>query len=276
MLNKVKGVLKRHSSSISIVIAVLAIAVVSITALWKPGETVAVSSEITNWGLSFQQKGAAPVGNASQDYLAKYNSLYYVPNGEKNIYLTFDAGYENGNTAAILDALKKHNAKAVFFLVGNYFEKEPELVKRIVEEGHTIGNHTYTHPDMSAIKDQESFKTELERNELLYKEITGQEMPNLYRPPQGKYSENNLAMASEMGYKTVFWSLAYVDWYQDQQPSKEEAFSKLLPRVHPGAVVLLHSTSSTNAEIIDELLTKWEDLGYSFGDLNTYLNSAKK
>ncbi len=151
--------------------------------------------------------------------------------------------------------------------MGNYLETQPELVRRMVEEGHTVGNHTYSHPDMSKIGDKESFKNELQKNEALYKEVTGQEMPKLYRPPQGKFCESNLKMAKELGYHTVFWSLAYVDWYENDQPTHQQAFDKLIPRVHPGAVVLLHSTSKTNGEILDELLTKWEELGYRFGDL---------
>ena len=211
--------------------------------------------------------GGAPCGQRQQRYLAQYNALYRADTQEKILYLTFDAGFENGNTAAILDALKQHNVPATFFLVGNYLETQPELVCRMVEEGHTVGNHTYSHPDMSAIADAESFRQELEKNEALYREVTGQEMPKLYRPPQGKFCESNLRMAQQLGYRTVFWSLAYVDWYQDEQPTPEQAFEKLVPRVHPGAVVLLHSTSSTNAAILDELLTRWEELGYSFGRL---------
>ena len=138
----------------------------------------------------------------------------------------------------------------------------------MVREGHIVGNHTYHHPDMSLISDKESFKKELTSLEELYKEITGEEMPKYYRPPQGKFSEENLRMADELGYKTIFWSLAYVDWYKDDQPTKEQAFSKLIPRIHPGAVVLLHSTSDTNEMILDELLTKWKDLGYTFKTLD--------
>ncbi len=220
-----------------------------------------------NWGLSFQQEGMAPVGNASSDYLETFNAHYIGDSSEKIIYLTFDAGYENGNTPAILDALKKHQAPAAFFLVGNYLETQPELVKRMVSEGHTVGNHTYHHPDMSKISDRESFQKELESLETLYQEITGETMKKIYRPPQGKYSENNLKMAQEMGYHTFFWSLAYVDWYDDKQPTHEEAFTKLLGRIHPGAIVLLHSTSKTNAEILDELLTKWKEMGYQFASI---------
>lgn len=167
----------------------------------------------------------------------------------------------------ILEALKKHQAPAAFFLVGNYLETSPDLVKRMVEEGHTVGNHTYHHPDMSKISTKETFSKELSDLEMLYTKTTGQSMTHYYRPPQGKYSEANLKMADELGYQTFFWSLAYVDWYEDKQPTREEAFQKLLGRIHPGAIVLLHSTSKTNAQILDELLTRWEEMGYRFGQL---------
>lgn len=224
-------------------------------------------NEASSWGLSFRKEGARPEGNADINELKQYNAYYAEDTDEKVLYLTFDAGYENGNTPAILDALKKHGAPAAFFVVGNFIEDEPELVKRMVEEGHIVGNHTMTHPDMSAISTQESFQEELAGVEKLYEDLTGEPMTRFYRPPRGVYSISNLTMADNLGYATFFWSLAYVDWNQEQQPSREEAFSKLLPRVHPGAIVLLHSTSSTNAEILDELLTKWEEMGYSFAPL---------
>ena len=221
-----------------------------------------------NWGLSFQEEGKTPVGNATPEFLKQYNAYFCGNSEDKKIYLTFDCGYENGYTLAILDALEKHNVKAAFFVVGNYLETSPDLVKRMVEEGHIVGNHTYHHPDMSQISDPAAFQEEITSLEKKYQEITGLEMQKFYRPPQGKYSESNLKMAQELGYQTVFWSLAYVDWYVDQQPTQEEAYAKLLPRIHPGAVVLLHSTSKTNAEILDDLLTKWEQEGYTFGTLN--------
>lgn len=200
--------------------------------------------------------------------LAKYQAAYADETDEKVIYLTFDAGYENGNLPAILDALKNHQAVGTFFVVGNFLETSPELTKRMVAEGHIVGNHTYHHPDMSKISTKEAFEKELNDVETLFQSITGSEMAHYYRPPQGKYSTSNLEMAKELGYKTFFWSLAYVDWIQDEQPTKEQAFSKLLSRIHPGAVVLLHSTSSTNAAILDELLTKWEEMGYHFAPLS--------
>jgi peptidoglycan-N-acetylmuramic acid deacetylase len=221
-----------------------------------------------NWGLGFSVEGQPPTANATPAQLKKYDTYYIGATDKKVIYLTFDAGYENGNTSAILDALKKHNVHVTFFLVGNYLCTSPELVKRMVAEGHTVGNHTYHHPNMSSISSKEAFCKELEDLEIEYEKVTGQKMAKFYRPPQGKYCENNLKMAQELGYKTFFWSLAYVDWYNDKQPTKEQAFKKLLGRIHPGAIVLLHSTSKTNSEILDELLTKWEEMGYSFGTLD--------
>ena len=223
--------------------------------------------ETGSWGLSFRQEGQPPVGNAGQEQLRRYDAAYIGDTTDKVLYLTFDAGYENGCTEKILDVLQKQNVKAAFFLVGNYIEKNADLVRRMAKEGHIVANHTMHHPDMSKLSDKAAFSKELTDLEALYKETTGQDMPKYYRPPQGIYSEENLKMAKELGYKTVFWSLAYVDWNNDRQPTAETAFSKLLPRTHNGAVVLLHSTSATNAEILDELLTKWKDMGYRFATL---------
>lgn len=232
-----------------------------------PQKAVAASAD-GNWGLSFQTEGKPPVANATADQLKQHNACYAEMTDEKVLYLTFDAGYENGNTPQILDVLKKHNVPAAFFVVGNYLETSPDLVKRMVDEGHIVANHTYHHPDMSKISDPTAFEKELTQLEMLYQKITGDTMKKYYRPPQGKYSEENLRMAKDLGYTTFFWSLAYVDWYQDRQPSREEAFEKLLGRIHPGAIVLLHSTSSTNAQILDELLTKWEEMGYTFKSID--------
>ena len=227
------------------------------------GETV----ETGAWGLSFRTEGAAPMGPVNQTVLQGYDAAYLGDTGQKVIYLTFDAGYENGCTAKILDILQKHKVQAAFFLVGNYLEQNADLVRRMVAEGHTVGNHTMHHPDMSKISDPAAFQKELEDLEALYRQITGEEMAKFYRPPQGTYSEQNLKTAQQLGYKTVFWSLAYVDWNNDSQPTAEYAFGKLIPRIHNGAVVLLHSTSQTNAQILDTLLTRWEEMGYRFGTL---------
>lgn len=229
---------------------------------------LAIPASAENWGLSFPTEGQSPVGNATSEELAQYDACFLGDTSKKVIYLTFDCGYENGYTEPILDALKKHNVPAAFFVVGNMIESAPDIIRRMEAEGHIVGNHTFHHPDMSAISDQAAFQQELAELEALYQETTGKEMPKFYRPPQGKYSAENLRQAHALGYKTILWSLAYVDWYVDDQPTAEEAYAKLLPRIHDGAIVLLHSTSATNAAILDELLSKWEGMGYQFASLD--------
>ena len=228
----------------------------------------ALAARGASWGLSFPAEGQPPVGNCSAGALAEYGAAYLGDVTQKRIYLTFDAGYENGYTEKILDVLGEHGVPAAFFLVGNYLETEPELVRRMVHEGHTVGNHTLHHYDMDRISDPEAFAGELTGLEALYTRVTGQAMKKYYRPPRGVYSEENLRQAKALGYRTVFWSLAYVDWQNDAQPTREQALEKLLPRIHNGAVVLLHSTSATNAAILDELLTRWQAEGYEFGTLD--------
>lgn len=272
-----KGKLKRAGAGA--LVAVLAISAAAGYRVLNPGpasaengkqevlETAAASTETTNWGLSFQKDGETPIGNASVEELKKYNSYYCGSKDKKVIYLTFDAGYENGYMPDILDVLKKEKVPAAFFVVGTYIKENPDLIKRMEKEGHIVGNHTMSHPDMSAIADDGAFKKELDQVEALYKETTGKKMKKFYRPPQGKFSFYNLEQADKLGYTTVFWSLAYVDWYVDQQPTREEALQKLMPRTHNGAVILLHSTSKTNAQILQELITKWKEEGYQFKSL---------
>ena len=231
-----------------------------------------------NWGLSFQEEGKTPVGNATREYLQQYDAWFCGREQDvkdRCIYLTFDAGYENGYMTGILDVLKEEKVPAAFFLVGNYIEENPDLVKRMKAEGHLVGNHTMHHPDMSAIASKEEFKKELQQLESAYQTVTGSEMEKFYRPPQGKYSEENLKQAKELEYTTVFWSLAYVDWYENKQPSREEALNLLNRRIHPGAIVLLHSTSATNEEILQELIQGWKEQGYVFRSI-AELNKAKE
>ena len=267
--------LKDYLPSIILAAAVLTIGIKIVSQVsdivHNEGKTAATENvllgETQNWGLGFGEEGKQPTGTVPANSLKEYNA-YYIGNPEdKCLYLTFDCGYENGNTGAILDALKKHNAPATFFVVGHFLETAPELVKRMVAEGHTVGNHTYHHPDMSRISDPESFQKEMDSVAELFEQVTDTKLAPYYRPPQGKYATANLQMAKDLGYSTFFWSLAYVDWNADAQPSHEEAMQKLTSRVHPGAIVLLHNTSRTNGEILDDILTKWEEMGYHFGRL---------
>lgn len=251
--------------------AVLAAAAAALTLLCRrpPAAAAAMAQE---WGLSFGQEDEPPTPNATAQELRPYDAFYCGDPAQKRIYLTFDVGYENGCTAAILDALKKHSAPAAFFVVGTYIRDEPELVRRMVREGHIVGNHTWHHPDMRQ-KSREAFARELQEPAALFEATTGRPMDRFYRPPEGKFSAENLLWAKELGYKTIFWSLAYVDYDTEHQPTREKAFAKLLPRTHGGTIVLLHSTSTTNAAILDDLLSEWERAGYTFGRL-TELGAA--
>lgn len=186
---------------------------------------------------------------------------------DRVIYLTFDAGYENGNIEKILDVMKKHNAHGAFFVLSHLIEANTALVKRMGDEGHLLCNHTMSHKDMTAV-DEATFCTELRGLETLLKEKTGAQMAPYYRPPEGKFDETSLLRAQDLGYKTIFWSYAYADWDNEKQPDAAAAKEKLLLHTHNGMVLLLHPTSSTNAAILDDLLTTWEREGYRFGTLD--------
>lgn len=221
-----------------------------------------------NWGLSFRQEGQPPEGNASKEELAEFDAFFMGDDSSKDIYLTFDAGYENGYMEEILDVLKDKKVSATFFVVGTYIKENPELIRRMTSEGHTVGNHTMNHPDMSAISGRDDFEKELLEVEEAYEEVTGTAMSKCYRPPRGIFSFDNLKMAQDLGYKTYFWSLAYVDWNQDSQPKCEDALNTLTKRSHDGMVILLHSTSKTNCKILGQMIDKWKAMGYEFKPLS--------
>ena len=191
--------LKKLLSGVAILLAVLIPGTLYLAARQNRAEAI----ETGSWGLSFQTPGQPPKADATADQLRPYDAKYIGDTSRKTIYLTFDCGYENGNTGTILDVLKQHNAPAAFFVVGNYITSAPELVKRMAEEGHIVGNHTWSHPDMSAISDKAAFSRQLQQVKDAYRDCTGAEMPNYYRPPQGVYSEENLKMAKDLGYRTV-------------------------------------------------------------------------
>ena len=233
-----------------------------------------LSTEKVVWGPGRAENHQQPTDPVMLNSQYKNLGARFILDDKKSICLTFDEGYENGFTPAILDTLKEKNVKAIFFVTYDFAKDNPKLIKRMIDEGHIVGNHTWHHYNMSQIADLQSFTRELQSVADQYREATGEEMLPYYRPPQGVYSEENLKMAKSLGYRTVFWSLAYVDWNRDAQPTPEQAYEKLLPRIHPGAVVLLHSTSATNAEILDDLLTKWAEMGYRFGTLDELFDAA--
>ena len=240
-------------------------AIASVIAIALFSQAAFAASE--SWGIYFPKDGSKPEANAGAEHLLQFDAYFMGDENDKVVYLTFDAGYENDFTAGMLDVLQKHNAPAAFFVVGTYIRDYPQLVQRMLTDGHIVANHTMTHPDMSKIEDKAAFEKELTRVEELFRELTGTEIPRFYRPPRGIYSETNLRHAKELGYKTIFWSTAYKDWEVNNQPSHEEAYAKLMPRTHPGAIILLHNVSKTNAEILDGLLTKYTELGYRFESL---------
>ena len=223
-----------------------------------------------NWYCRNNNEGKPPCLPPEFSFIND-NGGYYLDtkaaDTDKVIYLTFDAGYENGNIAKILDVLKKHQAKGAFFVLGNLIKRDTGLVKRMLDEGHLVCNHTNQHRDMTKVTDPAKFREELESLSAIMKKYCGCDVAPFYRPPEGRFSEANLKTASEMGCKTVFWSFAYADWDNRNQMSPEKAMKKVLSHTHNGEVILLHPTSATNAEILDPLLTEWEKQGYRFGTL---------
>ena len=224
-----------------------------------------------NWYCKKNDSHTVPELDPEFDFIGKYGGFYAnlnVKDGDKVIYLTFDAGYENGNVAKILDVLKDHSAHASFFVLENLITRNPELIMRMKDEGHLVCNHTAKHPDMTKIINQDVFAQQLTNLENAYLELTGEEMAKVYRPPEGRFSEENLKFAHELGYKTIFWSFAYADWDNNRQPDSKKSLEKLLSHTHNGEILLLHPTSSTNAEIMDEFLCCLEKQGYRFGELS--------
>ena len=224
-----------------------------------------------NWFFNKTDDHSQPAVGQGLQFTEDYKCYFVDRNADDKspvIYLTFDVGYENGNVAKILDALKAHNAPGAFFILSHVAKKETTLVQRMLDEGHTVCNHTSRHPDMSAIRDKELFAHELQTLENEFLESYGQPIARYYRPPQGRLSEQNLRYAEDMGYRTILWSYAYADWDNVHQPDPEISLQKLLNHTHNGMVLLLHPTSTTNAAIMDRLLTEWEKAGYRFGSLD--------
>jgi peptidoglycan-N-acetylmuramic acid deacetylase len=198
--------------------------------------------------------------------IEQYDAWYVSPEKEeKVVYLTFDCGYENGYTGTMLDVLKKHNAKATFFITAHYAKDAANLVKRMKEEGHYVGNHTAWHPDLTR-KSTRDIKLEIKECEDAMYEHTGYAMDPLFRPPKGEYSERVLKIVQDLGYKTLFWSLAYMDYDVNNQPGKEYVVDHYKKYIHPGAIPLIHNVSESNAQALDQVLTDLKAAGYGFGD----------
>lgn len=231
----------------------------------------ALDSSAKSWSVQREKDHKQPTLISDFCFISDFGGYYIDKNAkddDKVIYLTFDAGYENGNIEKILDTMKKYDVKGAFFILENLIKRNTDLVKRMADEGHTVCNHTARHKDMTKITDMAQFKSELDKLESVYKEYTGLEMSKYYRPPEGKFSKQNLEFANKLGYKTIFWSFAYADWDNNKQPDKDSAIKKITENTHNGMVVLLHPTSATNAEILDDLISYWKNEDYRFGSLD--------
>ncbi|WP_343802116.1 delta-lactam-biosynthetic de-N-acetylase [Bacillus carboniphilus] len=230
--------------------------------------TYAVSNESIGWGFKKARNGQPPDAGAKyENLLAKYDAFYKGSPDEKVLYLTFDNGYENGFTPQVLDVLKEEQVPAIFFVTGHYIRTEPELLKRMVNEGHIVGNHSNSHPDFSRTSDDQI------RRELAYvkdevEKITGQKHMNYLRPPRGIFSERTLKVAKEEGYTHVFWSLAFIDWKVKEQKGWKYAYDSIMAQIHPGAILLLHTVSKDNADALQKVIQDLKKQGYRFESLD--------
>lgn len=235
----------------------------------KKNDDEIIDNKEYDFGLSPSRNHMPPeIPKSMKEMFKKYDAYYLGDTTKKEIYLTFDEGYENGYTAQILDILKKKNVKAAFFVTRPYINQNKDLVKRMVEEGHIVGNHSSTHPSMpSKATDFNKFKKEFEDTELAFKEVTGQEMPKFFRPPMGKFSERSLYYTQKLGYKTIFWSFAHKDWLVNEQPPVEVTIERVMNRYHNGEIILLHAVSKSNTEALENIIDKLQELGYEFKPL---------
>ena len=226
-----------------------------------------IDNKGSGWGFKKNKDAPPDIPAEISDMLLKYDSFYMDTSGEKVLYLTFDEGYENGYTAQILDTLKEMNVPAAFFVTGSYFDREGELIKRMVEEGHIVGNHTQNHPNLHKLENPDKMKEDLKILDDKYFAMFGEHMKYM-RPPEGEYSERVLAAAKDAGYKTVFWSFAYKDWERDVNRGKNYAYEQVTPYLHSGAVILLHAVSRDNADALEDIIKFAKERGYTFKSLD--------
>ncbi len=227
-------------------------------------ENLYAKEKTLNWGLNIISENSRPeIDTKAQSILSETNSTYIGSASARGVYLTFDTGYEIGNTALILDTLRDRGVSAVFFITGHFIKTHPDLVVRMSDEGHFIGNHTYGHPDITSISKEELIDEITSLEEEFYK-LTNRNMDKLFRPPMGKYNRSSLETVSDAGYTTVFWSLAYVDWEIDNQRGWEHSYSKVMERVHNGAVILMHTVSTDNKDALGKIIDDLRADEYEF------------
>lgn len=232
------------------------------------------TNRVRGWGIVRAKDNKTPQADpGAPELLKKYNGIYIADTSKPVIYLTFDEGYEAGYTTGILDCLKKHNVNAIFFITGPYLNQHEDLVRRMVEEGHAVGNHTVGHFSLPTLDDQKMQKEVAELDKVFYEKFKNHMV--FLRPPRGEYSERSLKITSEMGYINVFWSFAYKDWDRNGQKGWEYAYNNVMPNLHNGAILLLHAVSSDNAQALDRIITDARKKGYEFGDVFDLIKIAR-
>ncbi len=243
---------------------------VTVSKRLNPGKYGTLSNEKHGWGLKKNKNAPPEIPEKTIQILNQYGA-YYKDSEPHALYLTFDEGYENGYTAKILDVLKENEVPAAFFVTGPYIKNEPDLIKRMVKEGHIVGNHTVNHPSMPEVNSIEKLTDEIEKLSESFHELTGEKM-QFFRPPMGEYSERTLALTNDLGYHTVFWSFAYKDWEVKNQKGTDYAYRQIMDGVHDGAVLLLHAVSKDNADVLDRVLKDLKSAGYRFKSLKDFGN----
>ena len=255
---------------------IIILIIVCVFVIQNNKNTIYTSSNVTGydnkkieWGIKRNSNHEQPdLGSKNKELMEKYNGLCIGNNSQKNIYLTFDAGYEAGYTIKILDVLKEKGVSATFFITSHYLNTADEQVKRMIEEGHIIGNHTVNHKSMPEITDEEIEQEVMKLHQAVYEKYN-YEMRYI-RPPKGEFSERTLKKCEDLGYKTVMWSFAYCDWDENKQPSIEEGKKKIVDNFHPGEIILLHSNSKTNSEILADIIDEARNQGYEFKTLDEF------
>ena len=262
---------KKNKIVISMILSILIIVFSLILKNEKAFQTTSnvVSSSKIEWGIKRNNNHEQPdVGSKNKSILEQNNGICLGNSNKKKIYLTFDEGYEAGYTPKILEVLKNNDVKAAFFITAHFANTEPELVKQMIDEGHTVGNHTVNHKSMPTLSEEEIKKEVMDLHISIYQKFS-YDMKYL-RPPKGEFSEKSIIETNNLGYKTVMWSFAYEDWNEKNQPNKEEAKKKILNNLHNGEIMLLHGNSKTNTNILDAVIKEAKNGGYEFKSLDEF------
>ena len=275
MLGKIKRKNKKIITVSLIAIALLAITIIQIGENSKTQEeTILTSSQgLSNkkigWGIKRNDNHQQPdLGKTNRELLEKNNGIAMGNNNDKNIYLTFDEGYEAGHTTQILSTLKENNVTATFFITAHYLNTQPDLVKQMIDEGHTVGNHTVNHKSMPSLTEEQINSEVMDLHKAIYEKF-GYEMKYI-RPPMGEFSEKSITVTNSLGYKTVMWSFAYEDWNENKQPEESAAKKKIIDNVHNGEIMLLHGNSTTNTNILGDIIKEIKNMGYEFKSLDDF------